>query len=569
MGPNCLGVLDHTSDLDLTVNDFPVGNVALISQSGNVAIDVAAQMSEMGLGVSRFASVGNQADVDVAELVENCCEHEGTRAMAVYAEGFLDGRRFARAALSAREAGKPVVLLTVGRGSGSARSAASHTGSMVSSEAIVRAACEAVGAEVVTSPAEMAGLLQAMVRTRPPKGPRVAVFADGGGHASLASDSLEHIGLQVEQFSGALRADLAGALPPSASVANPVDIAGGGEQDITCFARIADLLTASSEVDAILMTGYFGGFGEYSSSLAAGEVEAARDIARIAATSDAAYVVHSLFPASLAAQALREGGIAVYRNVETAAWALSRLSKGAVGAPVGVPSLPIPEKAIVDGGYWSSRQLLEDAGMPFVKAALIESRAELLQAAQSMSFPLVLKALIDEHKSDRGGVVLDVRTTDDLENAWVDLKERLEPPAFSVEEMADLTDAVELIIGVRHDRSFGPVVLVGIGGTEAELLSDTRCALAPVDEATARRLLLSLQMSPLLTGYRGRPEVDLGEAARLVALLSRFAAAHPEIAEIECNPVAVSPRGALALDARIITAQPDSFLGPSTEGAAS
>lgn len=181
LGPNCLGVLDHTSRLDLTVNNFPIGRVALLSQSGNVAIDVAARLAEMGLGVSRFASVGNQADVDVADLIDSCCSHEGTSAVAIYAEGFLDGRRFAKAALDASEAGKPVVLLTVGRGIGSARSAASHTGSLVSSEVVVRAACEAVGAELVTSPAEMAALLQGIVRTRPPAGRRVAVFGEAAG----------------------------------------------------------------------------------------------------------------------------------------------------------------------------------------------------------------------------------------------------------------------------------------------------------------------------------------------------------------------------------------------------
>lgn len=359
----------------------------------------------------------------------------------------------------------------------------------------------------------------------------------------------------MPDFGETLRSDLARELPSNASVANPVDIAGGGERDISCFTRVAGRLVASAEVDAVLMTGYFGGFGEYSESLAAGEVEAARKVARIVADSGATYVAHCMFAGSAAAGALRKGGVAVYRDVETAAWVLSRLAERALASPTGVPDLPSQRQAVSDGDYWSSRQLLERSGMPFVKAALVATRDELREAAGSLSFPLALKALLDEHKSDRGGVILNIHTLEELERVWKELDERLAPPAFSVEEMANLTDSVELIIGVRRDSSFGPVVLVGLGGTEAELFKDTACALAPVDLSNARHLLLSLQTAPLLTGYRGRPPVNVGEAARLVVVLSELAAAHPEIDEIECNPVVVSPRCALALDARVVLSQ--------------
>jgi len=555
LGPNCLGVLDHTSKLDLTVNDFPVGDIAVLSQSGNIAIDLAAQMTTHGLGVSRFASIGNQADLDVADLIESCVEHDGTRAIALYCEGFRDGRRFVSAALRAHQAGKPVVLLTVGRGTASARGAASHTGSLVSSDVVVQAACEAAGAENVSSPSQLADLLQAMVRTRPPTGKRVAVFSDGGGHASLASDCLEAVGMRVEEFPEALRKAVATELPPNATVANPIDVAGAGEQDITCFTRVAGHLVASRDIDAVVMTGYFGGFRDYSDELAVGEVQAARDIARAVAERGATYVSHTMFPQSPAAQALREGGIAVYRNVETAAWALSRLGQWAAREPHGVPQPHPAANAVTQAGYWSARMLLADAGVPFVAAAEVATREELRIAATALGFPLVLKALGDEHKSDRGGVVLGIRDQEHLERAWNDLQDRLAPPTVSVEQMADLTDGVELIVGVRQDPSFGPIVLVGIGGVYTELLRDTRCALGPLDPESARALLLSLKGAALLTGYRGKPAVDIDAAARLVSTVSHFAAAHTEISEVECNPVAVTPRGVTALDARIILAR--------------
>ncbi|MDP9442500.1 MAG: acetate--CoA ligase family protein, partial [Actinomycetota bacterium] len=197
-------------------------------------------------------------------------------------------------------------------------------------------------------------------------------------------------------------------------------------------------------------------------------------------------------------------------------------------------------------------RLLADAGVPFVPALEVATRDELLSAAADLRFPLVLKALGDEHKSDRGGVVLGIPDEQALLVAWDDVQQRLRPPSCSIEEMADLTSAVELLVGVRRDPRFGPIVLVGLGGVFAEILRDVRCALGPVTAAGARELLLSLRGAALLTGARGRPPVDLDAVAEVVARLSTVAGAHPEIAEIECNPVAAVPHGAIALDARIV-----------------
>ena len=552
LGPNCLGVLDNTSGLDATVNEFRAGSVSIISQSGNVAIDLAEHLGEQGLGVARFASLGNCADLDVADLVDSCVDHDGTAAIAVYCEGFKDGRKFARAAARAADAGKPVVLLSVGRGAASTRGAASHTGSMVTSNVVLEAVCEATGTELVSSPFEMANLLQALVRTRPPVGTRVAVLADGGGHASLASDSIESDGLRVEEFSLDLSTQLAAELPPTAAVSNPIDLAGGGEQDITCFARVAQQLIDSPETDAVLMTGYFGGYADYDPAMLPGEIQAGHDIGALVAASGASFIAQTMFADSAPAQALRESGIAVYRNVEHASWALSRLAARARAASHPLPELPEPAAELTETGYWPARRALSGAGIPFEPAAEVTTIDELTTAVAGLGFPLVLKALGDEHKSDNGGVILNISDHAALLDAWNDVQTRLAPPVCSVEEMADLTRAVELIIGVRRDRTFGPIVLVGIGGVYTELLKDTRCALGPVTAAQARTLLLSLRGSALLTGFRGKPAVDIDAAAQLVATLSSYAAAHPEIGEIECNPVAVTPTTAIALDARII-----------------
>lgn len=552
LGPNCLGVLDHTSGLMLTSNEFPVGKIGVISQSGNIALELATLLVDHELGVSRFASLGNQADLEAADLIDAYVEHEGTSAIALYCEDFRDGRRLARSAQCASEAGKPVVLLTVGSTDASVRNARSHTGAMVPSGIVVDAACRAGGMEQVSSPAQMAHLLQALVRSRVPRGPRVAVLADGGGHASVASDSAAAAGLKVVEFSSPLQQEIRAELPPTAGVTNPVDVAGGGEQNITCFPRVLRRLVTTDEVDSTLVSGYFGGYGNYGPELAAKEIEAARAMAEVTAAHAGTVIVQTMNWQSRAATALRSGGVPVYRGIEEASWALGRLAHRHTEPATGVPSLPLAAPPLTEAGYYSSRRLLAASGVPFVQAAEVASKDELLTAASHLRFPMVLKALGDEHKSDRGGVILGIRDQDELVAALDDLQSRLRPPSCSLEEMADLTHAVELLIGVRRDPRFGPIVLVGLGGVFAEILRDVRCALGPMTAEAARPLLLSLRGSALLTGARGRPPVDLDAVADVVARLSQVAAEHPEIAEIECNPVAATPRGVVALDARVV-----------------
>ena len=220
------------------------------------------------------------------------------------------------------------------------------------------------------------------------------------------------------------------------------------------------------------------------------------------------------------------------------------------------PFAPAPlraaQSALTETNYALSRRFLSDFGIPFVPAAEVATTEDMRTAATKLQFPLVLKALGDEHKSDRGGVIVGINDQAKLESAWADLQVRLAPPTCSLEVMADLSDSVELILGVRKDPTFDTIVLVGIGGVYTELFKDTGCALGPVTPETAKNLLLSLRGSALLTGYRNKAAVDIDAAAKVMSDLSNFAAEHPEIAELECNPVAVTPAGAVALDARII-----------------
>ena len=200
----------------------------------------------------------------------------------------------------------------------------------------------------------------------------------------------------------------------------------------------------------------------------------------------------------------------------------------------------------------SARALLAAGGVPFESVRVVSSAAEAVAAAAELGYPVVLKALGILHKSDVGGVVLGLHDERAVAEAYAGLRDRLAPPAVAVERMAPLNQGVELLVGARWDARFGPVALVGLGGVFTEVLRDVAVALAPVDEATASELLLSLRAAPLMRGARGRPPVDLPAAASAVAALSRVAAAHPEIAEIEVNPLLAMPDGALGLDARIV-----------------
>lgn len=552
LGPNCLGLLDHSTGLHVCALDVPAGPVALLSQSGTVGIDLAAQLHVHDLGLSRFVSVGNQADIGIAEPVDACIEHDDTTVIALYSEGFTDGRGFARAAARANRAGKPVVLLTAGSGEAAARGAASHTGTLVSPRSVVQAVCDAAGVELVRTPTEMADLVQALVRTALPPGRRVAILADGGGHGSLAADALDARGLIVQPFTAALRTRVSAELPAHAGTSNPIDIAGAGERDIDCFRRVAEMVAHSSEVDAFLLTGCLGGYQDYGAELAAKELQVADGLTRVAATSGKPVVASLVVDRSPAARALRAGGVAVYRDIERAAWVLQRLTWRSLAGPPLVPETPAAQPPVREVGYWPARRVLTAAGLPFVRAAEVATGRQLTVAAAGLTYPLVLKALVAEHKSDGGGVVLNIRTREELLAAWDDLQVRLAPPSCSVEEMADLRDSVELIVGVGRDRAFDTVVLVGFGGTNAEVLRDTQLALGPVDPATASRMLGQLEGAVLFAGYRGRPALDVGQASAVVSRLSHFAAAHPEISEVECNPLAVTPHGVVALDARLV-----------------
>ncbi|MFL5952879.1 MAG: acetate--CoA ligase family protein [Gaiellaceae bacterium] len=539
LGPNCLGVFDRDEELDLAPwVDFPPGEIGLIAQSGNLSLELALLADRAGLGFSRFASLGNQADLEAAELVDSFARHEGTRLIALYVEDFRDGRAFARAAAGA---GKPVVLLTVGGSDGAARAARSHTRALVSDLAVVDAACRAAGIVRVATPTELVDAAAVLLRGRRSAGRRIVVLGDGGGHGVVAADVASRAGLELPVLSPRLAADLAAVLPETATTQNPIDFAGGAERDIRSFERVVDLLLHSGETDALLVTGYFGGYGTDS------ERDVATAVASAATERGMPLVVHSLYPQSEAGRALAAGGGLVYGEIERAVSALETLARAGERAP-GVPFVPDDAIAPVAEGYFASRELVAEAGVPMVAAVAVESASEARAAAEQLGYPVVLKSLGADHKSDAGGVVLDIRDAQELEAAFA----RLPRGPCSVERMAAVDAGLELIVGVRRDPRFGPLLMVGLGGVHAEVFRDVAVALAPVEPAEAEGLLRSLQCAPLLTGARGRGPLDISAAAKAASALSYLAVRAPWLAELEVNPLRVTVDGVVGLDARLV-----------------
>jgi acyl-CoA synthetase (NDP forming) len=378
---------------------------------------------------------------------------------------------------------------------------------------------------------------------------------------ALAADRLIARGLLVDGFSDPLSASLAEILPPTATTGNPVDIAGAGEEDVFNFERVVRLMAQSGETNSILLTGYFGGYSEQSEDYRRLELEVAAALTRAAHDAGRFLMVHSMYPKSPTSQQLRHDGVPVYADIDAAALALGRRADRIANPPLGVSPLPQQTRAsaTVPTDYFGVRQLLAEAGVPFAEARPAESDAAAIAAAAAIGYPVVLKALGAVHKSDAGGVRLAIADERQLQDAFREMQRRLRPNGFSVEKEAPLERGLELLIGVKRDRGFGPIALVGLGGISAELVHDLAVALAPVTVEQGVGLIRSLGGAQLLQGYRGRPRLDIEAAARALSALSQLAAAQPEIAEVEINPLLVLERGVLGLDARLVRLSTDSY----------
>jgi acyl-CoA synthetase (NDP forming) len=554
IGPNCLGLYDAANELELAWGTFEPGNLGVVSQSGQLGLEIAGLAAHAGLGISRFVSVGNQVDVTANDLLEDLVDHEATKAVVLYLESFTEGRDLVSTMSRLRAAGKPVVVLTVGASEASRTAARSHTGALTAATDVVAAACRAAGAVLVDTPAQAVDLAHLLLGSPLPQGRRVAVVSDSGGQGAIAADTLSREGLTVPRLSAATAQSLAGFLPVAAAVANPVDLAGAGEQDLSTYARVVELLLRSGEVDSVVLSGYFGTYGLDTPALVDRELEVVETLAGSVSSHGRPVIVHSMSHDSPAVQRMRAKAVPTLHTIDgvarslTLATELSERREVCGAAPVAPTDASVGEAV----AYLSARDLVASYGVKYPSSRAVRSLADVRSAAAQLRAPYVLKAGWLEHKTELAGVVVALADAAAAEAAFTEMSGRLGAGDYVLEEMDSRPHVVELIVGARRDRSFGPLVLVGLGGVQAEVYRDVQIALAPVNEIDARRMIESLRGYPMLQGWRGRPSVDIGAAAAAVAAVSRLLAERGDVVECEVNPLRVGAGGAVAVDALLL-----------------
>lgn len=551
IGPNSLGLYDSATTLQLAWGMFSRGHLAIVSQSGQLGSEIVKLAEHHGLGISRFISIGDQLDVTAAELLERLVADDNTQLVALYMESFSGGAVLVEVLRRLRQAGKLVLVLTTGASEASQRLAASHTGSITSALDTVRAACRAAGAALVSTPTRLVNAALLLREAPLPKGRRVALISDSGGQGGIAADVAAACGLKVPVLSSELRRKLSSLLPEAASAENPIDLAGAGEADLQTYAKLAEILLGSDEVDAVAFSGYLGCYGEDTPAIEAKEMAVADQLQKAALKAGKPLVVHSMSAASNVVKYMRANGVPTFHGIEFALGAL------AVGVDLcrwpgrELTSTTAATGGLPEPGYWGARKLLSELKIAAPEGRLVRSRADLALCAD-LTFPVVLKAGWLEHKSEHRGVVLNIPDMLTLEAAFDEMHGRLGGGDYVVEEQDGREHCIEMLIGAQRDPDFGPTVVVGAGGTQVELHRDVCIELAPVDHATAVDMIDRLRCRPLLAGWRGAPAVDVDGLARIVVAVSEAMASNISMSEFEVNPVRVAPDGALAVDALVV-----------------
>jgi acyl-CoA synthetase (NDP forming)/GNAT superfamily N-acetyltransferase len=561
VGPNCLGLIGGAGRLNATFAPHapPAGRIGLLSQSGGVGLALMEQATALGIGLSSFVSIGNRPDVSANDVLEYWEDDETTDVVLLYLESFGNPRNFARIArrLSAR---KPVIAVHAGRSSAGARAAASHTGAAVSGAgAGVDALLEHAGVIRAGTLGELFGTAALAAAQPLPQGPRVGIVTNAGGPAILCADACNAAGLELPEVSRKLQRRLAKLLPPHAATANPVDmLAGAGPVE---FQEAIAELAASGEVDAVIAI--------FVPALAAAVDEI--DAAVAAAAEEAGVPI--LFVTFGPPDGLRAGSRPPrFTYPEGAARALAGLVRHAEWRRESRGEFPrlddvrradaaeLLASAVADGGRWLDEEeacaLLDCWGVTVVEQRSVRGPLSAGRAAAELGGTVVLKASGGGilHKTELGAVELGLVGEAEVTRAARRMARRLRahgvrPERFIVQRQT--AEGVEMLAGITSDPLLGPLVACGAGGTAVEVLGDVAVRLAPLTDLDARRMVRSLSTFPLLDGYRGASRADVAALEGLLLRLGALAEAHPEVAELDCNPVVVRERGATVVDARV------------------
>lgn len=576
LGPNCIGAMAPHAGLNASFAHASAepGPLAFVTQSGALMTAMLDWSRARNLGFSHFVSLGDQLEVDCADLLLFLADDDKTQAILLYLESVQDSAKFLAAARQASRK-KPVLVVKAGRSEAGSRAAKSHTGALAGSDLVFDAAVRRAGLLRVDSVHDLFLAAETLACLREADGERICVLTNGGGAGVLAADACTEHGVPLAELDGDTIARLDALLPANWSKADPVDVLG--DAPVERYVRALETLLAREETGCVLFV--------HAPTAIVDSKDIAAALLPLARTRNGERP--RVFSCWLGEDAVREAratfraaGIGDYDTPEEAvrafamlrAWRSNQrfleLAERATDAPKAFDRVTVDAlvaTAIAEGREWlledESKRLLAAAGIPVVATRHAEPRPEAAAAAaRELGFPVALKALSPDllHKSDLGGVALDLGdevAVHEAASAMLARLRRARPDArvvgFSVQSMIRQKGAVELIVGAHVDASFGPVLLFGHGGTTVELRKDRALALPPLDRELARELVDRTRVARLLDGFRGQRGVDRGAVEDVLVAASQLLAEVPEIAEFDVNPLLASPDGVLALDARV------------------
>ncbi len=582
IGPNTSGMINVNSSLNLAgIHNVPPGNIALLAQSGNMALSLITEAQlKSRKGFSYYVGVGNESDLKFHEYLEYFSNDPETNAILMYVEGLRMGREFLQEAYKTTLE-KPIILLKSGRSYKGRQSAGSHTGALAGISEVARTAFKRAGIITVENSDELFPVAETLASMPPLKKNQIAILADGGGHATIASDLLTDYGVEIPTLSKKTQAKLAKLLPDNASLRNPVDVAGGTDADPAIFAECARIIMQDEQVGGLLLVGLFGGYGiRFAEKLTFNEEDAAHQMGKLASKTGKPIVVHSLynFARTHPLDLLRYYGIPVYDSLDIACKCMGALAeygrylhtyhqksnfKFNWGHKARRSCQKIIKDALAEGRTalleHEAKELLRRHGAPVVEEKLARTAEEAVTIAKAMGCEVAMKVVSPDilHKSDAGGVLLKLRGDKQVRSAYQTIMEN----ACAFKADADIQgclvapmieEGVETIIGTKIDDQFGPVVMFGLGGIMVEILHDVVFRVLPITPTSAKMMIEEIKAAPLLSGIRGKEGVDKKALQKLLMTVSEIIEAYPEIKEMDLNPVIARPDGISVADARII-----------------
>lgn len=559
-GPNTLGLTNAFERMPLTFSqyaDTPLapGPVAFVSQSGAFGTAMATSARERGIGLGYFISTGNQCDLTVASVVDAVLDDARVRVVVAYMEGLRDGTAFLAAAHKALQLRKPLIVVKVGRHEAGSRAAVSHTGSLAGDDAVFDSVIRQFGVIRAEDELHALDLVAALVATPIPGIGGVGLITISGGAGAMMADLAEELGLQVPVLTDGSQDRLRRVLRGFAATGNPVDVTGQVVEDVTCLDQSLEIVLDDPHVALAVM------WVQWLRSQADRLVDLL--LARRRAT-DRPFLVCWLNAPPDALHRLREAGIFVTASTRGAIQAAAGLMTLAACMRQGDTDWRAPR---LDGGVQDVHRpvevvpsveaaaLLEASGLELSAVRLAADEREAVRHAQALGYPVAIKIESPDivHKTEAGGVHLNLANDGQVVQAFGAVMQRahgFDPAArlrgALVQRMAP--PGTEIVLGLRRDPVFGPLVMVGLGGVFIEVLKDVVFVAPPFGPAAARAAIERLRHGSVLRGFRGRPAVDLDVLAQAMCALGRLALQHPDVVELDVNPVLAGPDGTIAVD---------------------